>query len=226
MSAKTLGFFGLGLVVLAGAAGTVYYLFSVVPKNEALERSYRGHLERGVELLDLKHDGSGALAELKEASKIFPDRLEPRVAMGRALSELARYSEAIEILGGLADARPGPELEAQISLCLGKAFVARFRDTKNHRDLGEAKMNLDRATQGSATKAEALFNLGALYLSSWQMKQEARDKPSFDDPDLDKAKKYWDQAFAIDRESELAQTFRKPYERFFERKAPADPDHP
>lgn len=223
MSAKSSLVLVAVILGLAGAGGGAYYVLAVLPKKQAVERAYDEHLAAGKELLELKHDGSGALNELRESSKLFPDRIEPRVYMGLALADLARYGEAITQLEALIDERPEPELEAEISLCLGKSFLARFRDTNNRRDLGEARIHLERASQRPSTKVEALFNLGALYLAQWQ----GKEKPSLDDPDLEKVKRYWDEAFAIDAASEMAQTFRKPYSRLFERDKNAAPaEHP
>lgn len=206
MSTRTLGVVVAALAVLIGAGGALYFFFAVLPKRQAAERAYADHLEHGRDFLELKGDGSQALVDFKEAAKLFPDRLPPKMLMGRAYLKLQRYAEAIEMLDAAEAVNPNEDDAARISLDRGQCYTARFLETQNRRDMVEAKLNLEKAAGHDPTRAEALFNLGALHAA----RKTAED--------IDKALAYWSDAFKLDRESETAKRCQGPYDFFMQRK--------
>jgi len=194
----------LGLIV-AGAA--VYYVLAVLPRRQAAERDYTKHLEQGREALELENNGSRAVSEFKESTKLFPDRVEPYLLMARAYFKLQRYQDAIAAVDAVPASAQSSEDEARLALERGRSFVARFVDTQNRKDLIEAKTSLEKASSFDATKAEALFNLGTMYASR---KTTA---------DRDKALEYWTDGLKLDQDSETAKQIKPAYEFFLKAKS-------
>jgi tetratricopeptide (TPR) repeat protein len=82
-------------------------------------------------------------------------------------------------------------------------------ETQNRRDMVEAKTSLEKAMTSERAKAEALFNLGALYA--------ARKTTA----DRDKALGYFAEALKLDQESETAKQFKPLYDYLLQSQAQA-----
>ena len=207
MSTKRLSLvLGVLVALIAAGAGT-YYVLAVLPQRQAAARSYTKHLEDGREALEVANDGSRAIIELKEASKIYPDRIEPRLLIARAYFKLQRFQEAIAALDAAETSPQTADEEARLDLERGRSFVARFVETQNRRDMVEAKTSLEKAASHDATKAEALFNLGTMYM--------ARKTTA----DRDKALSYWADALKIDQDSETAKRIKPVYDGLLQLKS-------
>jgi tetratricopeptide (TPR) repeat protein len=207
MATKTVSLVLAVVLGLTIAGSAVYYVLAVLPRHQAAERDYNKHLEQGREALELDNNGSRAVSELKEATKLFPDRVEPYLLMSRAYFKLQRFQEAIQTVDAVPTNAQSTEDEARLALERGRSFVARFVDTQNRKDLIEAKTSLEKASSFDGTKAEALFNLGTMYAS----RKTTTDR--------DKALEYWADALKLDQESETAKQIKPAYEYFLKAKS-------
>ncbi|MEW6747359.1 MAG: tetratricopeptide repeat protein [Planctomycetota bacterium] len=200
-----------GALALLAAGVFLYWLFVIVPERESRKNLFRMHLDRARDLRDVQGNFSGAAAEVREALKVFPDDPEALLLMGRLDIDLRQFDEAIRRLEGLTERLEiSSNMHLQAELNIGRAYVARYRDTLQRSDFDRARSTLSRVLRSTEVidiKAQALAALFWLYL--WVGQKDADE--------AERAKDYYDQLMVLAPDSPTAREVRQAYAAMFER---------